>query len=182
MKIKHRFGMAICVVITLFVAADGTAESRRRSSVMKRRLASQTTTVAGQDYGMAGCGLGSVLFGPKTGFIQVIAGTSNLLAGNQTFAITSGTSNCRGEDTQESAENFIEINKESLAKDISRGGGETLDNLAAIYGCDELEPLGSVLQSKYAEIFPEEVATPARIHEKISAAIEADSRLAETCL
>ena len=45
-------------------------------------------------YGAAGCGLGSVVFGAKTGFVQVFAATTNGTSGNQTSGITSGTSNC----------------------------------------------------------------------------------------
>ena len=46
-------------------------------------------------YGMAGCGLGSLLFGnDNTTLMQILAATTNGLFGSQTFGITSGTSNC----------------------------------------------------------------------------------------
>src|SRR5437868_47659 len=46
-------------------------------------------------YGMAGCGLGSLLFGPvNEPFAQVLAATTNATFATQTFGITSGTSNC----------------------------------------------------------------------------------------
>ena len=45
-------------------------------------------------YGPAGCGLGSMIFEPDSGFTQVFAATTNGTSGNQTFGITSGTSNC----------------------------------------------------------------------------------------
>src|SRR6266545_2071443 len=45
-------------------------------------------------YGLAGCGLGSMLIGSKPGIVQIFAATTNGSFGTQTFGITSGTSNC----------------------------------------------------------------------------------------
>src|SRR5262245_22752963 len=68
-------------------------------------------------YGAAGCGLGSVFFGSKPGFIQVLAATTNGTSGNQTFGITSGTSNCdTGSGGSASAKVFIAANREALSK------------------------------------------------------------------
>ena len=49
-------------------------------------------TVSAQ-YGMAGCGLGSVVISDD-GFLQVFAATTNGTSYSQSFGITSGTSNC----------------------------------------------------------------------------------------
>ncbi|MFN7453535.1 MAG: DUF3015 family protein, partial [Pseudobdellovibrionaceae bacterium] len=46
-----------------------------------------------KSYGDAGCGLGSVIFGNEKGFSQIFAATTNGTVGNQTFGISSGTSN-----------------------------------------------------------------------------------------
>lgn len=130
----------------LVVAATGMAAEK------KAPLHDQVT---GQAYGMAGCGLGSIMFGDKPGIIQVVAGTFNGTAGNQTFGITSGTSNCvdNGGGTKK-AELFIIVNKEMLAKDSSRGRGETIDNLAALLECSNANGLGTSLQGEYSRIFP----------------------------
>ncbi len=46
-------------------------------------------------YGMAGCGLGSILFGEtENRGGQILAATTNGIYGNGTFAMSSGTSNC----------------------------------------------------------------------------------------
>ena len=42
---------------------------------------------------MAGCGLGALVFKENTMGMQILASTTNYI-GMQTFAITSGTSNC----------------------------------------------------------------------------------------
>src|SRR3954469_775685 len=75
-------------------------------------------------YGLAGCGLGSMVFGDQKGSIQILAATTNSTFGSQTFGITSGTSNCvdSGPGTS-GARIFIEGNREALAKDAARGSG-----------------------------------------------------------
>ena len=46
-----------------------------------------------EDYGSAGCGLGSLVFKQNDG-TQILAATTNGTFGSQTFGITFGTSNC----------------------------------------------------------------------------------------
>jgi len=110
----------------------------------------------GEDvYGTAGCGLGSIIFGDKEGFIQVIAATFNGTAGNQTFAISSGTSNCEEQSKgTDSAKVYIEGNKEALAKEIAQGQGEAIAGLSEVAGCSDASAVGSSLQANYATIFP----------------------------
>jgi hypothetical protein len=111
--------------------------------------------MAADKYGMAGCGLGSMAFGNQPGAIQIVAATLNGLLGNQTFAITTGTSNCT--DTAggvASTRAFIETNREALAKDISRGQGETVKNLATLAGCSDATAVGATLQKSFSAIFP----------------------------
>jgi hypothetical protein len=114
---------------------------------------SQNTNIAG--YGTAGCGLGSMLFGKQAGMIQVLAATTNGVFGTQTFGISSGTSNCidntAGPSTSKA---FIETNREAVAKDISRGQGETISSLSVLAGCPNSNLVGAVLQSDFAKIFP----------------------------
>ena len=68
------------------------------------------------NYGDAGCGLGSILFGAKPGFVQVFAATTNGTFGSQTFGITTGTSNCGGGGGgTPTARNYVETNREAAA-------------------------------------------------------------------
>jgi hypothetical protein len=111
--------------------------------------------MAADKYGTAGCGLGSMAFGNQAGAIQIVAATLNGLLGNQTFAITTGTSNCA--DTAggvASTRAFIETNREALAKDISRGQGETVKNLSTLAGCSDSAAVGATLQKSFSAIFP----------------------------
>lgn len=106
-------------------------------------------------YGAAGCGLGSVIFGSSPGFVQIFAATTNGTSGNQTFGITTGTLNCAdtGGGTA-SAKAFIETNREALAKDISRGQGETIASLSTLAGCSDSRAVGASLQKNFSTIFP----------------------------
>jgi len=107
-------------------------------------------------YGTAGCGLGSMAFGNQPGGVQVLAATTNGTLGNQTFGITSGTSNCgKSMFALEGTKIFIEGNREALAKDAARGQGETIVALRHIASCQaEATELGRALQQNFPALFP----------------------------
>lgn len=111
---------------------------------------------AGQGYGAAGCGLGSIVFGPKPGYIQVFAATLNGIASNQTLGITTGTSNCDIPESAYSVAAYIEVNREILAKDASRGEGETIGNLASILKCKDITAFRDSLRTNFDSIFKTE--------------------------
>lgn len=136
--------------------------------------------VSGQGYGTAGCGLGSIIFGAKPGMIQIFAATFNG-SGGQTFAITSGTSNCISEDDARKAEIFVETNRLALEEDISRGQGEALSNLAEILGCGSNDKLGGRLQQNFEKIFPSRATSTQAITSQIFQTISEDSELASSC-
>ncbi len=107
-------------------------------------------------FGMAGCGLGSVLVGADGP--QLIASTTNQSLGNQVFGITSGTSNCvePSKSVADSAQqNFIQENFSTLSKEIAQGDGNTLRAFSDTFGCSkEAYPVfAQQLQSSYSEIF-----------------------------
>jgi hypothetical protein len=119
-----KFFSIIAAVAVLF--AINSAQAQKKQS-----LHDQFT---GQGYGMAGCGLGSVVFGDKPGMIQVVAATVNG-TGYQTLAISSGTSNCGASGKAARANQFIEVNKVALENDLSRGAGEAIVSLSEVMGC-----------------------------------------------
>ncbi|MCA9547482.1 MAG: DUF3015 family protein [Myxococcales bacterium] len=110
--------------------------------------------VAMAKYGTAGCGLGSMLFDGNTKGKQILAATTNGIFGIQTFAITSGTSNCTAggivkADKQQEA--FVEANFESLQRDLAAGEGEYLAAFSGLLGCsDDATPaLASFAQENF---------------------------------
>ena len=123
---------------------------------------SMTPSTAHAQYGMAGCGLGSQIF-KDDGFAQVFAATFNGTSGNQTFGISSGTSNCEVSGNGASAALFIEANREAVGKEISRGNGESLETLARLGGCANASVVGSYLQSQYKNIFPSAKVTDKQV-------------------
>ena len=118
-------------------------------------------------YGEAGCGLGTMVMGQNGN--QVLAATSNGTSGNQTFGITSGTSNCTDHGAVTVSNRipmYIEVNKLALAKEASRGQGEAIAGLAALYGCDDRK-MGTALKTNYNKIFEETQMSPAGIRKNI---------------
>jgi hypothetical protein len=83
-----------------------------------------------------GCGLGSIVFEGQDGLVsQVCAATFNGTSGNQTFGITTGTSNCKQYDTVWASKKlnaFVADNMDNLARDIAMGNGEYLNTLAVL--------------------------------------------------
>ncbi len=105
-------------------------------------------------YGPAGCGLGSMIIGNDPGIMQIFAMTTNGISANQLFGITTGTLGCDVGGDGKTAKVFVEGNREALAKDISRGSGESLATLSRIGGCSGDAALGSYLQQNFEVIFP----------------------------
>lgn len=121
------------------------------------------STVSAGGYGPAGCGLGSLAFEGKTDMVsQVLASTTNGTAGNQTFGISSGTSNCDASGlvvAEKEIESFVAKNYDSLTKEMAAGSGEHLGTLAGMMGYSA-EGLGSYTKANYGKIFKSESTTP----------------------
>lgn len=142
-------------------------------------LALSGSVAQADGYGTAGCGLGSMLFGDQPGLIQILAATTNGTFGTQTFGITTGTSNCvdAGGGTA-SAEAFIETNRETLAKEIARGEGETISNLSTLAGCQDEAAVGRALQADFKLIFPEASTSDKQVSEAVINSLSSHSDLA----
>ncbi len=143
-------------------------------------LADQTTAAlrGSGAYGTAGCGLGSMAFGAQPGLIQIPAATTNGLFATQTFGITTGTSNCgAGVMAAEGTRNFVEANREVLAKDMSRGQGETIGVLTWMAGCSDSRAVGAALQARYSTIIPSEQASSRQIANRLLETLKGDRSL-----
>jgi hypothetical protein len=106
-----------------------------------------------------GCGLGSMAFeGQEALMSQTLAVTTNGTFGNQTFGITSGTSNCQKPANFTHNERlyvFISENMDNLARDIARGQGEYLNTVAVLMNIPEQQrySFGSHLRTHFADIY-----------------------------
>jgi hypothetical protein len=112
---------------------------------------------AERKYGMAGCGLGSLIFKPSGN--QSSAAISNGSFGSQSFGITTGTSNCTPSGSKEAAvqeqEDFFVANYSTLSKEIAQGSGDSVVAFAGVLGCDPAQAgaVGAELQAHYETIF-----------------------------
>lgn len=149
---RNRQWKLLMAGIAVFVAAQTLVPSASvQAQEKKKGLVDQ---LSGQGYGMAGCGLGSILFGERTGIIQVFAATTNDFYSNNTFAVSSGTSNCEPDmGSASSAKNFIDSNRPAIENDIARGSGETLSAFYEVAGCQERSAVATTLKSNYKNIF-----------------------------
>lgn len=114
-----------------------------------------TASANAASYQAQGCGLGSTLFSDGSNVVhQSLGAITNSLFFNNTFGMTSGTSNCEldGAGGQANAV-FIKANKVALSNDIARGQGATLASLSRMYGCTNHNAVGSALQKEYKSIF-----------------------------
>lgn len=132
-----------------------------------------------ENYGMAGCGLGSMAFGKDNGKIQIVAATLNG-TGYQTFAITTGTSNCV-DDSRTASAMYIAVNQEALKKDIARGDGESLNGLSQILKCGDQAQLNATLQKNFDSIFPSNAVKSEEVSNHIHATIASEPALKATC-
>lgn len=114
--------------------------------------------------GNTGCGLGTMLFGQggsglDTVLTQILAVTTNGTSGNQTFGISTGTSECDQPSkwvSNEEVNKFVLANMDDLAKDIAAGQGETVSTLAELMEVPEesRDTFFSTLQENFDQIFP----------------------------
>lgn len=109
------------------------------------------------NYGAAGCGLGSLVF-KDNNETQILAATTNGTSANQTFGMTSGTSNCNNKGLIKLSmvrESFIEANYKDLSRDAAAGKGEFVANLASLYGYapENTARFTELLQKNHGTIF-----------------------------
>jgi len=119
-----------------------------------------------------GCGLGSLIIKDQSSSVlQALAATTNGTSGNQTFGITSGTSNCNKPSdfvSNDKLNKFVEENMDELALDISAGKGETLSTVAKLMNVENNEAFSAKLQSNFTNIYSNENVTSAAVIDSIA--------------
>jgi len=168
------------MIVMSLVVLEAPAWANRGKKVV--RSSSQS---AGAPYGMAGCGLGSLIIQTDDVLPQIFAATFNA-TGYQTSGITSGTSNCVESRTKvaEIEQNvYVTANLASLSRDAARGEGEVMDGLAEVLGCYEKEGqmrLKEASRAHYADLFA--TTDPQAVLNRYLALIEADPLLVKGCV
>jgi len=136
-----------------------------------------TLTLAGS-HPMAGCGLGYLLLSNKENskVMQVVGATTNGTFGSQTFGISSGTSGCTEDGAVKLAkatEVYVEVNLESIRRDMAAGQGEYVNTLASMMGASDANraQLVRYFQENYSAIFPTANASSSEVLMNLSAKV-----------
>ena len=122
-----------------------------------------------------GCGLGSMVYEGQNGLVsQTFAVTTNGTFGNQTFGITSGTSNCeqfKSFTYNEKLNTFVADNMGNLASDIARGQGEYLNTLAILMEVPDTRKgvFSSHMQAHFSDIYTSDKVTHSEVVKNILA-------------
>lgn len=181
------------IVLALSLATTAYAQQRKAAprkqvSPAKKQAAGVKKDLSGTNkgpYGMAGCGLGSLIFADSENRAsQVFAATTNGSYWNNSFGATSGTSNCipdngRTADVKKNVNMFVAANREALANDVVKSDGETIVAVSNLMGCKDASYLGAKLQSRYETIFNsrEDAVVANNMYDTVSS----DSYLVENC-
>jgi hypothetical protein len=137
-------------------------------------------------YGMAGCGLGSLIISSDTVGGQLGAWLFNGIYANQTYAISSGTSNCveNRTDVAEMEQNvFVTANLTTLTRDAAQGDGDVIEGLAEVLGCYDIEGqkrLKEVSRAQHAQLFASN--DPEVVLDTYLDVIQSDPILAQKCV
>jgi hypothetical protein len=130
-----------------------------------------------------GCGFGTMVMAGQEGkLFKVLGATTNGTSGNQTFGITFGTLGCNGSDTVTSTAKvslFIDGNMDNLARDMSKGEGETLSTLAEVWGvqAEDQAAFNEVAQAHFSEVFTSENVTSQAVLENLNTLISNNEKL-----
>jgi hypothetical protein len=150
--------LAVAVVSVLFVFVVGSA-------------------FAGQAKDNCGCGLGTMLWknnADNSSLFQAFQATTNGTSGNQTFGISSGTSECKQPSkfaSNDRLNEFVVANMDNLAKDIAMGRGETLDAFADLMQVpvEKRAEFNQKLQASFSTIFTSEKVVLANVVDNVVA-------------
>jgi Protein of unknown function (DUF3015) len=136
---------------------------------------SSSAFAAGTAHQNVGCGLGTMLFknaADNSSLLQAFQATTNGIC-FQTFAITTGTSDCQQPKSfvsNEQVNEFVVANMDNLARDIAQGRGETLDAFAELMGVptEQRPAFYHQLQGSFARIFTSPNVQMASVMDNIS--------------
>ena len=139
-------------------------------------VGSVLAAAAGQARSNTGCGLGSMLFknnADNSVVLQTFQATTNGIYGNQTFGITTGTSECsqpKNFVSNQQLNEFMVANMDNLARDIAQGRGETLDAFAELLGvpAEKRPEFYGQLQNGFSRIFTSPGVQMASVMDNIS--------------
>ncbi len=147
-------------MLSVGLAFSAQAAEKGEKKAAKKAEASDSGSYGGAPWGMAGCSIWNYVIKDKEQGPQIgVYALEHFVFGVQTFAITSGTSNCvegSSRMSQNEQETFVTVNLANLQKEAAQGKGQTLNTLAEIFGCENKEGFANMSQNRYEALFSNE--------------------------
>lgn len=161
-------------------------KSHSKGKAVKKPQSTEAAAMYVPPYGMAGCGLGSLVFKDDSKGTQIAGATVNA-TGLQSFVILSSqSSNCKEQATGAalSAEQqvFVAANLRALEEEVSAGGGAYTQAFAQVLGCDGGVDYDEFLQTSrrhYQQIFTSDDAVI--VYAQYMRALRANPKLTARC-
>lgn len=198
MVLRKKGLFALGVVIALSSSSSFAAPKKKGKKKAPAATEEGTMTEGGTEttaagggswapkYGMAGCGLGSIVLEENTKLMQILGATLNGTSANQTFGITFGTSNCNA-GAQSAAANkaaqemFVANNLNALSKEAAQGEGQTLNAFAFMLGCqgDNVNQFAKLSRESYDAVYSND--NPTVVLDRMIEEVKADEQLAASC-
>lgn len=147
-----------------------------------------TISLNARNYGMAGCGLGTLILDGKNNTTgnQLLISTSNYSLVNTALSgITTGTSNCTTDDgivkDENAQEVFVHLNYDSLEKEMAVGKGDKLETLAILFGCSRNKnEFLNMTKRNYTKLFSKK-DDPSNLYMTIRTELQNDQTLKNSC-
>ena len=136
-------------------------------------------------YGVAGCGVGSMVFGRRGN--QVFAATTNGLYWNQSSGISSGTLNCDAEipdqasQLQKSRTVFVSVNYSLLEVEMASGQGQRLESFAGLLGCPMDTAFTDMTQKSHSYFFEVPPSKAHKFVQRVQRKIRSNAVLSKHC-
>lgn len=131
----------------------------------------------------SGCGFGWQV-APK----QSLVSSFTRAAINATFlnsiAMTLGTSGCAQHSivkNEMKGIHYAEANLDSLVVEMARGNGEFLVGFAEVFGCQNANAFGSMVQNKYQQVVPSSDVNGVELYNNVKKEILNDAVLSKSC-
>lgn len=131
----------------------------------------------------SGCGLGWAVFKENSLVSSALRATTNGILFNATFGMTFGTSGCAKHSivqNDKKALHFMDANKHQLMAELALGGGEYVNGLSQLMGCEE-GAFAQKLQENYGEVFTGEEQTARELVNRVQYQVISHKDLAEAC-
>jgi len=131
----------------------------------------------------SGCGMGYEI-APKQSLVS--SSTRSLVNGtfSNSIAMTLGTSGCAKHSIVKNDAkgiHFAEANMNQLAVEMARGNGEFVASFASVYGCNNSEAFGSMVQSKYESVLPTSNTSGVELYNNVKSEIRNNAALSASC-